>query len=358
MQNIFNKILELFTNSNLIIKNKSILEVYIQYCLDKNVKQKIRGTTSHHHILPRSKNLPFEQYSRLKQTPWNGVHLTHYDHYYAHYLLQLAIEHNSILFAFTAMHFKDTKLKRITEDELIPEEEFNQIMKIRNEEISKSNNELVIYENTEMTKATARMLKVHQNMTDEQKLAKSERLKGANNIACNPETLAKIRNTKSVTIINGKNLDTISAERAAETMNKEFINSDGNLTTQYIENGKKISQFYKQEIILDDGTITTKGAIRGKATVAKLQAKSQKFIVKNIFDDTYREILPAYELRKISANLHTKTKENYLGKSKFAQAVFLKSNKMHLVGLYCEKLDLAPQLGNLCQDDSPNPEKT
>lgn len=60
-----------------------------------------------------------------------------------------------------------------------------------------------------------------------------------NNPAKDSETLSKIRNTKAKTFIEGKNLDTISAERAAKTMKKEYVNEDGETTTIYKENGKK-----------------------------------------------------------------------------------------------------------------------
>ena len=59
------------------------------------------------------------------------MHLSYYDHY----LLQQATSHPSILYAFTTMHHKDSKIGRIKEDELIDPIIFNELMKTRNRNI-------------------------------------------------------------------------------------------------------------------------------------------------------------------------------------------------------------------------------
>lgn len=237
------------------------------------------------------------------------------------------------------MHLKDLKLQKIKYEDLIPETTFNEIMNFRNQKISENKLELIEYQGNLITKGKLYSIKTQENLSDEQKLNRSVRFQGSNNIACNPETLYKIRNTKSTTLIDGKTLDTISAERAAETMNKEFVNTKGEITTQYKENGKKISDFYKTEVLLSDSSITTKGALRAEKHKQKLRDKSKKYILKNIFDEEFTQEVPAYELRLISPDLQSKTKDNYLGKSKFGQTYFKNANKEHLIGLYVEEPD-------------------
>jgi hypothetical protein len=53
------------------------------------------------------------------------------DHYYAHWLLTEAIKSSSMIFAFCAMHNKDTKLGRIEESDLIPSDDFQAKMEQR-----------------------------------------------------------------------------------------------------------------------------------------------------------------------------------------------------------------------------------
>lgn len=45
---------------------------------------KIINETEHHHVLPRSL---FPEYTALSEHPWNGVHLTHREHFICHWLL-------------------------------------------------------------------------------------------------------------------------------------------------------------------------------------------------------------------------------------------------------------------------------
>lgn len=333
----FNKIYTIFTErfSNYIV-NDTKLKEYIYYCLTKAVNNAIKLTTSYHHILPKSKQLPFEEFQLLSANIWNGVHLSYYDHYYAHFLLQQATNHPSILYAFTAMHHKDSKIGRIKEDELIDSAIFNKLMRIRNQNISNNMNRLVDYKGELITNASK--IGREKILSEITKYKMHVRMAGKNNIVHKIGVVDKIRKTKATTKIDGKNLDTISAERAAFTMKQEFVNDKGEVTTQYKENGKKISEFLKTTVELPDGTITTNLAIRSKLHQNRLQAKSQRHILKNVFDDTYSIILPAYEIRKLSPGLLSKTKEKYLGKSKFGQTQFIRTNREHLIGLYVEEL--------------------
>jgi hypothetical protein len=160
----------------------------------------------------------------------------------------------------------------------------------------------------------------------------SERMKN-NNIYNLPGVLEKARNTKRTTIINGKNIDTISAEKSAETMKKEILIND-NITTIYKENGKKISKTLTKEIILEDGTVTSLALLRGAKTRKSLQTKGKKYILKSVFKENIHIIMYAGDIRRISAMLCSMTKDKYLGMTKYGQTVLIKNNKENLIGLY------------------------
>jgi hypothetical protein len=160
----------------------------------------------------------------------------------------------------------------------------------------------------------------------------SRRMFGPNNIVNLPGVIDKIRRTKSSTFIDGKKLDTIGAERAAITMKKEIINEVGESSTIYKENGKKISNTLLQ--IEENGK--TKAQNRGEKVKKKLRQIGKWYKLKNVFDPSYEEKLPAVEIRNISPGLEKCTKEKYLGKSEFGKTIFKNKNKEHLIGLYVE----------------------
>ncbi len=107
------KIYDKFLGANLKIISYKKLEEYIKFCTRNNVGSRERGKSSLHHILPQAENLPFEEYSNLRNNPWNGSHLSYANHYIAHSLLALSINHPSILIAWYYMNNFDFKLGRI-----------------------------------------------------------------------------------------------------------------------------------------------------------------------------------------------------------------------------------------------------
>lgn len=326
------KLLKEFHKLSSTIIDNEYLDKYIEFCITNDVGDKINGETTSHHILPMAKTLPFAEFSNLKVYTWNKAELYYADHYYAHYLLYMAINHFSTIFAFTSMHNKDFKLGRITENDLISKDEFTIIWKERNKKISENNLELVSY-NTELITKASYIMK--NRILSEETISKlSDRMTGDNNIVHMDGVVDKIRDTKSSTIIDGKNLDTISAERAAETMKKEFINEKGETTTQYKENGKKLSAHLLQ--IEENGK--TKAYNKNKLFHEKLRQKGKWYKVLNIFDSSYEQILCAVDVRKISPGLEKCVKDNYLGKSKFGTNYFFKRGKQELIGLYVERL--------------------
>jgi hypothetical protein len=89
------------------IKSIDALHTYIDFCLSNHLLHPISGRSSSHHILPRAKTLPFVKFANLKLNHWNKAELLYYDHYYAHYLLTCAVDHQAILHSFIAMHNRD-----------------------------------------------------------------------------------------------------------------------------------------------------------------------------------------------------------------------------------------------------------
>lgn len=325
-----NRIMEEFLNLDDNIINHIKLEEYIDFCIKNNKKEKIKGKTTSHHILPMAKNLPFRKFSNLKENDWNKSELSYSDHYYAHYLLTQAIDHISILIAFTGMHMRDFVIDRISENELIPSDEFSKIWENRNRKIKDHRLEIITDEDgNKMTRASyyTKKRKLSKNTLERM----SERMSGDNNIVHKDGVVTKIRETKKNTFIDGKNMDTLSAERAAETMKKEFINDKGETTTIYKENGKKISQTLK------DTDIAKRRAETRKNNYYSSQ-ECPRVIVKNILDESYSEEMTLNEARKISPALDSKTKDNYLGMSKYGKNILIKRGKSNLIGLYCERI--------------------
>ncbi len=317
--------------------NAQILKEYVEYCSQKDMGYAIKGETNHHHIIPRcGKSSLFEEYKSLSKCPWNGVHLMHYDHYYAHYLLCCAIQYPPFLYSFISMHYKNRKMLSMHDVTLINREEFNIIFKERNKKISQDKNTLVYVNGQYMTKA--KLLAMNRKpLTDEQQNDKKQRMVGKNNIVYNEGVVDKIRTTKINTILDGKNMDEVGAMRAANTMKKTFIKESGEVTSIYKETSKKISLTLNAEIVDKDGQITTKAKQRGKKHSMLLRKRSKLYILKNVFDDTVNIILDAKSIRDISPGLETKTKENYLGSSTWGRNDLIKKQKQHLIGLYVEE---------------------
>jgi hypothetical protein len=327
------RILEKFAVLSPTIVNQEMLEKYVDFCLEKRLEAKITKETTSHHILPAAKTLPFKEWSDLSLHIWNKAELLYSDHYYAHYLLMKAIDHAATYHAFAAMHKRDFVMGRINESDLIPENEFNEIWKKRNEKISQLRLEKITVDETEITKAT--FYARNKILSEETLLSMSQRVLGDKNPTKNPDVVSKIRNTKSSTFINGKNLDTVSAEKAAETMKKEFVNEDGEVTSIYKENGKKISATLLE--IEDNGK--TKAFNKNKAIHERLRQKGKWYKVMNVFDETYQEILPAVEVRAKSPGLEGCSVEKYLGKTKFGENLLKKKGKADLIGLYVERIE-------------------
>jgi hypothetical protein len=169
----------------------------------------------------------------------------------------------------------------------------------------------------------------HPSKTEEHKRSMVE-----NNPTKRKDVVDKIRDKKKNTFIGYKNMDTISAERAAETMKKEFINDRGEVMTIYKENGKKLSNTMLQL----EANGKTKAYNKNKNTHKKLRQKGKWYKVLNVFDDKFSVVLPAADVRKISPGLESKTIDNYVGMVNSAKGKLIKKGKSDLIGLYCERI--------------------
>lgn len=326
------KLLKEFSVLN-CIQDYDCLEKYVDFCIENHQEEKFKSST--HHILPQAKSLPFVKFKNLKIYTWNRCELSHYNHYIAHYLLTKAIKHLAIHTAFCAMHYKDYKRQFISDVELLEEKEFNKIYEERNKLLSEFLLEKVEYNGEIVTRASIRLK--NRKLTQEQIQKMSERMSGDKNIVHLDGVVSKIRQTKSTKTIDGKNMDTISSERAANTMKQKYKSEDGKETTIYEQNGLKISKTLNNPFTDKDGNITSLGKVRGKYHSKSMISKGKFYLLKNVFDDSIYRILPAIEIRKISPGLEKKTKDDYLGKSKFGANLFSKRGDHHLIGLYVEE---------------------
>jgi len=327
------KILEEFKRLN-CIKDWTCLVNYVDFCLTHHEPIKIPSATSSHHILPRANTLPFKQFEDLKINSWNLAELSYYNHYRAHYLLTLAVDHIAVVHSFVAMHNRDKKLGRLTHDQLIDQDTYVQIFQNRNQKISERRKELVCVNGETMTKA--KLQNLTRSLSPAAAIKMSNIMKGESNIVNKPGVLDKIRYTKSTTVIEGKNLDQISSERAAQTMSKAIITESGEETTIYRIAAAKHSETLNKPFIDEWGNETTLAIEYGKQRSLRMQAKGKWYLVKNVFDPAMCQKLSAMEVRSISPGLDKCTKDNYLGKSKYGQNVLVKRGKSNLIGLYVE----------------------
>lgn len=313
------------------------LEKYIDFCLENSHVSKIPGETSTHHILPQAKTLPFGQFKNLKEHKWNAAELSYYDHYYAHYLLTLAIDHIAVLYSFVAMHNADVKNGRLSQSDLIEEATYNLIFKSRNHKISKRQKEIIEVDGIYMTRSSYHNSKIKR---PPQRLRQmSDSMAGGNNIVHKDGVVNKIRSTKLNTIIDGKNLDKISSERAAQTMRAVITTESGAETTIYKLAAAKHSETLNKPFMNESGEITTLAKEYGKQRAIRMIQQGKWYILRNVFDPNLVQRLPAIEIRAISPGLEKCTKDNYLGKSKFGQNVLTKKGKASLIGLYVERCE-------------------
>jgi len=337
-----NKILQAFLNSHIKIKSQEKLEEYINYCILNNKKEKIKGKTEHHHILP---NKLFSEYKNLNCNKWNGVHLLYKDHYIAHSILAEALDNFSMTAAWWAMNNLNSRSGKINSpDTIIGEGKYsklkekfsNQIsswyneeiivngisttnVKVHTEKLNNSMKELVIFEGVEMSRRKMAIIKKHRN-TDTFEISRKA-----------AKTMMKEY------IDENGNLTTIAKERAKKasiTMMKEYIDENGNLTSIRKESDKKRKETDNKKYIDENGLITTKAIERGKAISTTKLNKSKLWNVYDIDDNLIHSSIYTKDLKLISQGLIKTSKDRRLGNNIFSLNNLKKVNKEYLIGYY------------------------
>lgn len=272
-----------------------------------------------HHIIPRV---------LCKGKPWmnnkvNLVLLTAREHYICHQLLVKIFPNNPNLI-YTCFWFANKK-----QGEHINSKMYQWVKELYAK--IHGNNMSIKYKGKAVSKAALDACKLWRKQhASELSLA----MQGKNNIVHKEGVIDKIRKKKKNTYIDGKNIDTIAAERAAQTMKKEYINEQGQITTIYKEIGKKNSKYWN-ELVTVDGETLSRIQLRNRKNQQTQRNNGKWYLVKNVFDLTFQKELCASEVRKISPGLPSKNKDNYLGKSKDGKTKLIKQGKKELIGLYC-----------------------
>ena len=356
-----NIILEKFINSDLKIISLSKLKEYISFCVDKDLKEKIKHKSEHHHILLKSL---FPEYKNLSQNPWNGVHLLHRDHYIAHSLLVEAIDSHKVSSAWALMNEKNIKVGKISKPEQIlgPDKyatlraecsrkhveyltkeyinengEVTSVAKEAGKKFSIKLNKKILDENGNVTtKALQRGKKNSETVSREYmnengevtSISKERAIKTANSMMREYVEENGIKITKAC----------IRSKNAAQTMNREYFNENGEVTTIYKEASKKCSETKNKEYINENAEVTT---IYKEASILRsktMREKGRKFNLYHIHLGLLVERISMAELNKMSQILHKKTKENYLGKDTSTKTKFTKDHKSLLIGLYTAEI--------------------
>ncbi len=371
--------------STLDVTAASKLKQYIQFCTENNKNERIKGKTSHHHILPRSL---FEQYSNLKEHPWNGTHLLYADHYYAHWLFTEAINDYGQMEAFCKMHNCDIKLGRITENELISSVDFQIIM----EKTIKKSSELRLSTEWKETIGKEKIRKMVETKSSEEwkntigKLSKIKQVislsrtmnsdiwketTGADKIRKQKETKSSKKWKNTVGIEQSeKHKNTVNSEewkntvgieqtrKARETKKKNNSNERGGKKCSETKNsktwkdtiGKNAISKHKNTINSNEwkNDIGKEQTRKRLATMQTVQSKTKRYdmrVTKSILkygafdlydynDNLVYTKMSKIELKYMSATLHIATKEKPLGYTNATKAILNKIGKLNLIGYY------------------------
>lgn len=279
------KIFNVFIKSNVKIICELKLIEYIDFCIDKN--QYIRTykdgkceTAHHHHILPAAL---FDEYKNIKNNVWNGTYLTFYNHYYAHLLLTYAISDYGQLSAFLAMHNKDIKLGRITENDLLSEDLINEAMIGRHKLQLEYENKIIECEYGIMTNKQYINLKVsilknslEWKETVGKRTIEKFKLTVSNNIINEDGETIKLskhianKSAKTMSTVyldedgNETSIYKINGQKIFATKSKIYLDEDGNETSIYKQSGLKLSEILNNIYLDEDGNETTLAITRGK----------------------------------------------------------------------------------------------
>lgn len=381
-----NKIIEIFESSNLDIASYEYLEEYVDFCLENN--KYVKGETAHHHILPKSKNLPFTEYSDIKvKNKWNGVYLTFANHYKAHYMLTKAINHYSINFAFIQMHNKDSANKRLEDYDLINLDAYQDVKETSYKSYAVWLDAEIIFEESLIT--NRKMLSIIRSrymneLVYDEKLddyvkqsenisKKSSETKNSKEWKCTvgAESVAKQKITKKSDEYlsnvepsrNMKHREALGkiAENGLTVAQNAGIKGSKTVTEINPDTGKSIAQErniksgeFKKSTIQDNGkSISENASAKAVETMRKVgedgMSTYQRTGLKNserqrnngkwyklchINGSVVNERISNAEVTEICPGLLRTTKEKYLGYNTHSKRGLNINKRLHLVGLY------------------------
>ena len=133
-KNLSSKLLD----DRLKITDYAKFEEYILFCYINALPERIKYKTCKHHILLES---VYPEYSDLKEHMWNGVFLTHENHFIAHSLLASSCENNKAISAWNLMNICNANKVEYTGELLIDSETYGELIEksiINNAEISRN----------------------------------------------------------------------------------------------------------------------------------------------------------------------------------------------------------------------------
>lgn len=232
-----NKILKIFKESKIEITDESILIEYINFCIKNNEQKHTPHKTARHHILPQCKFLPFELYSDLNINYWNGVYLTHDNHYIAHSMLHDAI--NNFYIGSAWYHMSNINKFTTNEVNLISRDEHKKLQEKANMQnsirMSKWCKEVDENGITNIQKAHIKRVESGYNDIDE------------NGLNAHQRTAIKAASTMKEKDENGMSIYEKSFIKAKKTM-KENNHSKGNKNPK----AKRINIYnYKNELMFE-----------------------------------------------------------------------------------------------------------
>lgn len=309
-----NKIIEEFTKRNLAIKNISKLNEYVEFCLGNRVPY-IKFETNNHHILPKAKSLPFEEFINSE---WNLVNLTLSDHLIAHSILNEAVEHFAIITSLSLL-------------EKINKTQTKETLKVRSKLQSNYMNEEVEIRGVLKSRGKHRGNNISKGIKcSEQVIKGREKRKLLINSDKWKNTIGKECNIKHSKTINSEEWKNITGKKQKEkrkrTMNTK-IDSKTILENSGIKQSKtKQSKDWKDTI--------------EKERVKKYQKTMDKknlYLLINVFTKE-EQVKTKKELREVSPSLFRTSEQKYLGWSKTSESRLVSNNNTHLKGLYIKEL--------------------
>jgi len=308
----------LLKQSGLVLSFKA-LDKYISFIETKKLSGKIKYKTATHHILPKTKQLPFHIYKNLKKHKWNSAHLYHKDHLIAHKLLLDVIDSFSMRYAY--MKMVEGYVKNGQKIDL------NFYQKIK---------ETVVKENTIVYKNYLDTLKDKGEYEDYIKATNSKRQKSLNKITENGKTVREnALNARSVNVTrideNGNSIAILGAKKGIKTQTTEFI-LNGETTSIKKEALKKFSKTIQEQVFYN-GNYITKAQLRNIKATRTRRLNSQRY---RLFDITgkYFGVFYVGDINKLAPTLRKSSKNNALYMSDYLRNKKLRDS--NLKGLYVE----------------------